>query len=134
MSWVSGLIVELEDNWDTSVTSLPRIVDGNRETNTKGKRKKYKNAVFVYDLGVDLNLIEPSRTYRDENYNVRLEINSSQSETKRDDILSECERIIAETGITGYDHRKINYRALGADTTKFKAQLMFELIKYNEEI
>lgn len=131
---ISEVIAGLEAGWNTSVTALPKITDGGRETNTRRKRHKYKNVVFVYDNGARFDLIEPTHTYKDGNYNIRLEIESTQSESKRDSIGSECVRIIGQTGITNYDNKRVMVDRKFGNTSKWQENIIFNITKYNEII
>lgn len=134
MSFVSGVIAGLTNGWDASVTSAPEFLNGARETNTRRRRKKYKNVVFVYDAVTNYQLVEPTHTYKDGVYRGRLEIISAQSESKRDNIVSECIRIIGQTGIAGYDNKQVISEYNYGDTSKWNSKIYIQLVKYNESI
>ena len=134
MTFVSGVIASLEANWNGLVTSAPNFLDGARETSPRRKRKKYKNVIFVYDLTANFELIEPTHTYKDGTYRGRLDIVTTQSEAKRDNMVSEANRIMGQTGVTDYENRKVvSIQNLG-DTSKWFSRIFIQMTKYSETI
>ena len=131
---IQDVITEISGNWDSGVTSAPEFLNGVRETNKKGRRNTYKNVIFIYNMNNKYDLLDPNHIYRDIDYLVRLDIETSQSENKRDDIVSECTRIIGQTGITNYDNRNIiNERSYG-NSSKWSSQITIKLTNYNKLI
>lgn len=130
----SDVISGITDNWNTGITSIPAILDGEREKTSRRDRKRYKNVVFVYDNGARYDLVEPNHTYKDGFYNIKLDIETTQSESKRDNIVSECKRIIGQTGITGYDNKKIIFEKNYGQKSKWNCIILFQLTKYSELI
>lgn len=134
MTAINDTISGLTDSWNTGTTATPKILNGARETNTRRKRKKYKNVVFLYNVDTRHELVEPTHTYRDSNYTIRLMMDSTQSEAKLNSIADECRRIIGQTGITGYDNHSVRSERYFADSTKWSNTMIIQLVKYNDGI
>lgn len=131
---VSGCISELESNWDTGVTPLPEIENGRKQTNEKGEILFAGNFVYVFDGGVDVRRVDPAREYQDEGYNLILTIGSNESGAKRDDISSEVQRILGETGVTNYDNFEIRSIRNIDDSQRWRTDIGYRLEKYNASI
>lgn len=123
---------DLETYWITGTTALPAVVNGHRQYTPKGKEIQYHNVVYIFDEGTHHKVIDPAENYRDEGYNVRLELVSSQSEGKRDNMKNECVRILSETGLTNYDMTRVKSVKDLDDSVNWRSEIKFSAIKYTQ--
>jgi hypothetical protein len=120
--------------WNTGVTAIPTIYNLPRATNSKGTPIQFQNGIGISDNGESYRNVDPCFKYRDIDYNVGLRIQTTYSEGKGDNVLSETLRILGATGMSGYDGREIKNVTLADDSVNYIRVVRFVAKKYNQRI
>ena len=90
--------------------------------------------MFIYNVDTRYDLVEPTHTYRDGEYVLRLETECTQSEAKRDALVGECRRIMGQTGLAGYDNYSVISERDFGNSSKWNNNMYVKLTKYNTNI
>jgi hypothetical protein len=125
MGVIDDVISALETDWDGTVTDVPYIDNGHRQDELKKE-----NYIFVYNSKTEKAWVTPTRNYADETYEITLELGSTESEGKRDNIQSEAMRIL-NGSVTGYDNFTPKRDMDASDREVFATVVVCQLMKYN---
>jgi len=125
MTIIDDIISHLDTNWNVGVTPKPAFIDGHKVIG----EIKGLNYIQIFDTGVDYEDADCSGAYRDEEYAVLLLVGSRDTKAKRDDMMSEVNRI-CNIILTGYSYNRIEGKADFDGSDLWQTNIIFELIKF----